>query len=173
LRKLWLLALPIGLAAAPASAGEVIVGAYAHDVATPITASGQENGLDLQLGWRGGRIGFLSFVGTATPHVYAMVNSAGDTNYASAGVSWKIGGKVYLRPGIGIAVHDGKGWANTPLDRIWFGSRLLFAPEIGAGLELSDRVSLEASWVHFSHGKFVDEQNPGSDNFGLRLNYRY
>jgi hypothetical protein len=167
------LALPVALFATEAHAGELVVGAFAHDVATPITDSGQENGVDVHLGWRGGRIGFLSFVGTATPHVYVMVNSAGDTNYASAGVGWKIGGNIYLRPGIGVAVHDGKGWAKTGLDRIWYGSRVLFAPEIGAGIQLSERVSIEASWIHFSHTGLLDDQNPGSDNFGVRLNYRY
>jgi hypothetical protein len=172
-KKLWLLALPICLAAAPAAAGEVFIGAYAHDVATPLTKSGQENGVDVQLGWRGGRIGFLSFVGTATPHVFVMVNSSGDTNYAAAGVSWKIGEKFYLRPGIGLAVHDGDAWADCPPDRIWFGSRVLFAPELGAGVRLSDRVTIEASWVHLSHATLFGHQNPGTDNFGLRLNYRY
>jgi hypothetical protein len=45
-----------GLAAlpAPAVAGELFGGLYVHDVDTPITASGIEGGVDVQLGWRGG-----------------------------------------------------------------------------------------------------------------------
>lgn len=44
------------LASAPAAAGEVFGGVLVHDVDTPLTKSGIEGGLDVQLGWRGGRI---------------------------------------------------------------------------------------------------------------------
>ncbi len=40
------------LAATPASADEIFGGVYAHDVKTGITASGIEDGVDLQIGWR-------------------------------------------------------------------------------------------------------------------------
>ena len=99
------------------------------------------------------------------------VNSAGDTHFAAAGISWKIGGTVYVRPGIGLAIHDRPGGFRR--DRIYFGSRILFEPELGLGVQLNDRVSVEASWVHLSHAKLLNIENPGIDNLGLRLNYRF
>jgi hypothetical protein len=161
------------LVPAAAQAQEVFGGVYAHDVKTGLTKSGIEEGVDLELGWRGKRIGFLRFVGTATPHAFVSVNRAGDTHFASAGVNWKIGGKVYLRPGIGLAVHTGPGKVVPGDDRIDFGSRILFAPEIGLGVQVNDRVSVEASWVHLSHAQLFSPQNPGLDTIGVRLNYRF
>jgi hypothetical protein len=161
------------IAAAPASAREVFGGAYFHDVKTGLTVSGIEDGVDFELGWRGGRIDALSIVGTASPHAFVSVNSAGDTHFAAAGVDWKIGKTAYLRPGIGLAVHTGPGRVVPGDNRIDFGSRVLFAPEIGAGVQVNDRLSVEASWVHLSHAKIFGPQNPGLDTIGLRLNYRF
>jgi hypothetical protein len=163
----------LGLSAAPAAAGEIFAGVYAHNVATPLTATEREGGADFQLGWRGGRIEALRALGAPSPHIYALVNSDGDTNFASAGISWRWGGRVYLRPGIGLAIHDGPSRSEATADRIWFGSRILFAPEISAGVRLSDRVAVEASWLHFSHAQLFGRQNPGSDQFGVRVDYRY
>jgi hypothetical protein len=157
----------------PARAQEAFGGLYAHDVDTGLTKSGVEDGVDLELGWRGERIGFLRAVGSPSPHAYVSLNSAGDTHFVSAGISWKIGGTVYLRPGIGLAVHSGSDGRFQRPDRIAFGSRLLFAPELGLGVRIDERLSVEASWVHLSHAQLFSRQNPGLDTIGLRLNYRF
>ena len=159
--------------AAPAQADEIFGGVFAHDVKTGLTRSGFERGADLQLGWRGERIGALSAIGAPSPHAFASLNSAGDTHFAVAGISWKIGRAVYARPGIGLAVHTGPGRAVPGDQRIDFGSRVLFAPELGVGVQVSEQVSVEASIVHLSHGQLFGGQNPGLDNIGLRLNYRF
>ena len=160
-------------AATPASAQELFGGVFVHDVDTGLTKSGIEEGVDLELGWRGERIGFLRAVGGPRPHAFVSLNSAGDTHFAAAGLSWKIGGRVYLRPGISLAVHTGPGKVVPGDDRIDFGSRILFAPEIGVGARVSDRLSIEASWVHLSHAQLFGPQNPGLDTIGVRLNYRF
>jgi hypothetical protein len=169
--RLLLLAamLPATALAAPAGAGELFGGLYAHDVDW-ITASGEEHGLDFELGWRGGRI--LRALGGPRPHAFVSVNSAGQTHFAAAGLSWRIGNTVYVRPGIGLAVHTGPGRFDPTGRRIWFGSRILFEPEIGLGLRLNSRVSVEASWVHLSHAQLFSDQNPGLDTVGLRFNVR-
>ena len=160
-------------AAAPAAAQEVFGGVYAHDVETGLTRSGIEEGIDVELGWRGDRLRFLKAVGSPSPHAYLSLNSGGNTHFASAGISWKIGDTVYLRPGIGLAVHTGPGSVVPGDDRIDFGSRILFAPEIGLGIRLSEKLSAEASWVHLSHAQLFSPQNPGIDTIGVRLNYRF
>ncbi len=165
---LWLAMLP-----AQASAGEIFAGAFVHDVDTPLSRAGQERGVDLHAGWRGERIAALGFIGRPSPHLYASVNTSGDTSFAVAGLGWKLGGRIYVRPGIGLAVHDGPSYSEGTPQRIWFGSRLLFAPEVAAGIGVSERVSVEASWVHFSHAQVFGHQNPGTDSFGIRINYRY
>ncbi|MEO8618632.1 MAG: hypothetical protein ABI412_04640, partial [Sphingomicrobium sp.] len=81
-------AIAVFAAAAPAHAGEVFGGLYVHDVNTPLTKSGVESGADFQLGYRWGPIGGDKGV---QPYAFAAVNSAGDTNYAAAGFSFKFG----------------------------------------------------------------------------------
>jgi lipid A 3-O-deacylase len=163
----------IAFSASSASAQELFGGLLVHDVDTGLTKSGVEDGVDLQLGWRGKRLRALRAVGSPSPHFYASLNSAGDTHFASAGISWRIGGRVYVRPGIGLALHTGSDGQFQRPDRIAFGSRLLFAPELGLGVQVDEALSVEASWVHLSHAQLFSRQNPGLDTIGLRLNYRF
>lgn len=161
----------IGLLSAPAQAGELFGGVFVHDVKTPLTLSGVESGADVQLGWRGGRIGKTPL----QPYVFGSLNSDGNTHYAAAGISAKFGDRLFIRPGLGIAVHSGSAanFDNPFNDEIEFGSRILFEPELGVGARLSDRATIEASWVHLSQGQIFGKQNPGIDNLGVRLSYRF
>lgn len=168
-----LLLLPLALIAVPASASEIFGGLLVHDVETPITRSGQEGGIDLHLGWRGDRIEALRPIGAPAPHVFAALNTAGDTSYAGFGVTWRIGrGPLYFQPGIGMAIHNGRSQRTVTPDRIDFGSRVVFVPEVAIGYRIDQRWSVEAAIVHLSHAQLFSEQNPGSDNIGLRVNYR-
>lgn len=152
-----------------ASAAEIFGGIYKHDVETPLTKSGNvESGADLQVGWRGGRIGMTPL----QPYVFGALNTAGDTSYAAVGLSAKFGKRVYIRPGLGIAIHTGSA-ANFEIpnnNEIEFGSRVLFEPELGIGVQVAPRISAEASWVHMSHAQIFGRQNPGIDNIGVRVN---
>lgn len=171
-----LTALAVALAAtvpyAPATAGELFGGLYVHGVDTPLTLGGSpEGGVDFQLGYRGAPI----IEGTGLePYVFGALNSSGDTNYAAAGLSWKFGDRIYVRPGLGLAIHTGSTRDNdNPFnDKIEFGSRILFAPELGIGARISERTTIEASWVHLSHATLFGGQNPGIDNIGARINFR-
>lgn len=153
--------------AMPAQAAELFGGVYAHAVGTPLSLnSGRERGIDLQVGVRGAGI-----AGTGLqPYGFAMVNTGGDTNFVAVGLSYKFGDRFYVRPGIGIAAHDGSDADHERPDRIAFGSRILFEPELGIGVRLSPRLTAEASWVHMSHARVFGGQNPGIDNIGARLN---
>ena len=175
MNKLSILAALMAASAAPtaAQAGEVFGGVYVHDVDTVLTKGGYERGADLQLGWRGEQVTGLSAIGGPSPYAFVSVNSAGDTNFAAAGLSWKIGDPLYVRPGIGIAIHDGPERRIRDGRRVDFGSRVLFEPEIALGYRVTEKVSVEASWVHLSHGQLFSRQNAGMDNFGIRLNYRF
>jgi hypothetical protein len=154
-----------------AKADEIFGGIHVHDVKTPLDDAGIESGSDISLGYRGGTVGHL-WRGELQPYVFAAVNTAGNTNYGAVGISakWMLGRQWYVRPGIGIAVQTGSAGRFYRTDKIAFGSRVLFEPEVGVGTQLSRRVSVEASWVHMSHGQLFGKENPGIDNLGLRLN---
>jgi lipid A 3-O-deacylase len=156
--------------AAPAQAGELFGGVYIHDIKSPLSRSNVEDGADLQVGWRGERIGSTPL----QPYVFGALNTAGATSYAAVGISAKFGKQIYVRPGLGIAIHNGstKKFQDFSNDKIEFGSRVLFEPELGIGTQINDRVSIEASWVHMSHAQLFGRQNPGIDNVGVRLNFR-
>jgi len=154
------------LSAVPAHAGELFGGIYVHDVKLPTDLSGIENGFDLQVGYRGGRIAHSPL----QPYIFGALNSAGDTSYAAVGLSAKFGRSIYVRPGLGIAIHNGSAGKFFNPDKIAFGSRVLFEPEIAVGARINDRLSIEASWIHMSHAQLFGGENPGIDNLGLRLN---
>jgi lipid A 3-O-deacylase len=150
---------------APAAAGEVFGGLYVHDVKTPLDKSGIEGGMDVMLGYRGGRIGHTPL----QPYAFGALNTAGQTSYAAVGLSAKFGDRIFIRPGVGLAIHNGSADKFYRTDKIAFGSRILFEPELGVGARINDRLSVEASWVHMSHAQLFARENPGIDNLGVRL----
>jgi hypothetical protein len=157
--------------AAPAHAGELFGGLYVHDVKLPTDLSGIESGADVMLGYRGGRIG-------RTPlqaYIFGALNTAGQTSYAAAGISarFALGKTIYVRPAVGIAIHNGSAGKFFRTDKIAFGSRVLFEPELGLGTQINSRLSIEASWVHMSHAQLRGRENPGIDNLGVRLNLAF
>lgn len=163
------------LAAAPACAGEIFGGLYAHAIDTPLSLGTGEGGADIELGYRAEPIGALAAIGSPAPYAFASVNTGGDTDFLAAGLAWKFAlGPVYVRPGAGLSLNNGP---DRRVDgdgtRTDLGSRVLFAPEIGVGVELGRGASIEASWVHISGARlFNSEQNPGIDMIGIRFNQR-
>ena len=157
----------------PAQADEIFVGGYVHGVDTPFTLDIGERGADLQLGYR-----FDPIEGAydLEPYLFGSLNTRGDTSFAGFGMSRKFEfGSVYIRPGVGLVLQDQSGVELDPdtLRRKDLGSQVLFEPEIAIGADLSERVSIEASWVHLSHAQLFDsEQNPGVDMMGVRLNLK-
>ena len=154
-----------------AHAAELFGGVYVHDVKLPTDLSGIEGGTDLMLGLRGGNIA-KPLGAELQPYVFGALNTAGETDYAAAGLSAKfnLGKSIYIRPGLGLAIHNGSASDFFRRDKIAFGSRVLFEPELGFGTKLNNRLSMEASWVHMSHATLFSRENPGIDNLGVRLN---
>jgi hypothetical protein len=158
---------------ATANADELFGGVYVHDVKTPLDKSGIESGADVSLGYRGDAIGHL-WRANLQPYIFAAVNTDGNTSYGAIGLATKfpLGHQWYFRPGLGIAVQTGSAGRFYRTDKIAFGSRVLFEPEIALGTKLTNRVSVEASWVHMSHAQLFGRENPGIDNLGVRLNLK-
>lgn len=164
-------ALAAALIALPACAADLFGGLYAHAVNTPLTLATHEGGADGELGYRWNRIAGLKAIGGPAPYAFVSINDRGDTSLAAAGIGWRIGGALYLRPGIGVAIHTGPSRrVDASGERTDLGSRILFEPELAVGVPLLPRVSVEASWVHVSHAQLFSRQNPGLDMIGARLN---
>lgn len=180
----------------PAGAAELLLGAYAHDVAFLGSAVGsgaadREKGADIELGVRSDRIGALGLIGAPQAHAFVSVNTDGTSNFVAAGLSWRvpINDTFYVRPGLGLAYTDGRAGlppVNAPgltppeiqrrlklfQTRIDFGSHMLFEPEIALGARLNERWSAELSWVHISNGEvFHHGKNQGLDDAGVRVIY--
>ena len=157
-----------------AQADEIFGGVHVHDVKTPLDLSGIESGVDFSVGYRAAPIARV-WKFKLQPYIFGAVNSAGNTSYAAAGISAKfpLGNRFYFRPGVGIAVHNGSAGKFYRTDKIAFGSRVLAEPEIALGADVNKHVSVEASWVHMSHGTLFGGENPGIDNLGMRVNFGF
>jgi len=189
LAALCLAAMVSGLAAPWARADEVWVGVYGHDIAP----DRRERGEDVQLGYRTARLDGLRFLGRPSLDALVSFNTRVSTHFAAVGLDWpiKLGGRVYLRPGFGLAYTTGKAVlppANAPgltaaelasrlaqnRKRIDFGSHVLFKPEMAVGYRINPRLALEASYVHLSNGQiFHKGKNQGLDDIGARLVWRF
>ena len=159
-----------------AAAQEAFAGVYVHGVDTPFSLYTGEGGADLVAGVRSEPIRALSPVGSPAVYAVGSINTAGDTSFIGAGLSWRFGGgPIYVRPGLGLVVHDGPGLRFDPArnERTDLGSRVLFEPELAVGYQVNDTLSVEASWMHVSHARLFDsQQNPGIDMMGVRVNSR-
>lgn len=181
-------------AAGTAAASEVWLGAYVHDVEDGLSIGHYEGGAQVAAGVIGTPLEALRRVGRPSPYLLAAANTDGGTNYAAAGLSWRLNlrgdGRVYLRPGLGLAVHDGDTDHPSPYEtgitgveqmnrfrrgrqEIDLGSRVLFQPELALGWRVNERVAVEASWLHISHGQLFGRQNPGLSDLGIRLVYGF
>lgn len=160
----------------PALAKEIFVGVYAHEVETPLSLSTNEEGADITVGYRFAPLKSLSVLGKPAPYLIGSLNTAGDTSFAGAGLSWTFGrGPIYVRPAVALVIHDGPEYRLDPLTlrRTDLGSRVLFEPEIGVGYRINERLAIEVSWMHISQARlFNGQQNPGIDMVGARLNIR-
>jgi len=160
------------LTASPAVAGELYGGVLAQGTVRPFSNDIGDRGTALQLGWRSERIAGLGPIGGPRAYAFGSVNTDGGTNFLAGGLSWRLGGLVYVRPGIGLAGHDGKSRRyDENGDRIDLGSRVLFEPELAVGTAIGP-VSVEVAYVHLSHAQIFSKQNPGLDMIGLRVNVR-
>lgn len=156
-----------------AGAQEVFAGVLSHSVDTPLTKATGEGGTDLQLGVRGKPL-LNAGVATLRPYAFVSANARGDTSFAAAGVALTVGlPGWFVRPGIGLAVHDGPSYrVGADGFRTDLGSRVVFEPELGVGFTILPRVTAELQWTHLSNAQLFSRQNPGLDMIGTRVSIR-
>jgi hypothetical protein len=190
------------LVVAPASAGEVFLGGFAHDSSFGVSGSPHEGGTyDYQIGARSHQIKSLWWL--LTPMVYAkgQFNTDARTNFYTLGLEWRkhlFHTKFYGDFGVGGAYVDGLATypdhfnpnnvpaANASAATVAtyqsdlhvydkfkaMGSQVVFNPNFSLGYDLTHTVSAEISWEHYSNAG-LGGRNPGMDNWGARLVYHF
>lgn len=163
-------------ASSPVSAAEVFGGLSAHDVNLGISVCCYEHGIDVQAGLRSDPIVSLNHFGDLRLYGFGSINGSGGVDFGAAGVAWRLHltDRLYFQPALGAAVQNGDAddFQRRP-NHLDLGSRILFEPEVSLGYRLATRWAAELSYVHLSHAQLAGPQNPGMDDLGVRLVYRF
>lgn len=176
----------LALAAGPALAGpveEVRTAVLYHDVLHP--GSDVEEGADIEVEvvfneWAG-----LKFLGRPKVNLAVAGNTAGDTNWAAAGLVWDkdFNDRWFGELQFGYAVHDGE--LEVPAgvppqaykdEHLLLGSRDLFRSAAVLGYRIDEDWSVAVEWVHLSHGEILADglaHNQGIDAAGIRIGRRF
>ncbi|HZB90765.1 MAG TPA: acyloxyacyl hydrolase [Stellaceae bacterium] len=123
---------------------------------------------------------FLSIIGSPRPTLGGSVNTAGHTDYAYFDMTWTAtvwrpmvneGDGVYLGGFLGGAVHDGN--LNVQEDgNKALGTRALYHLGVEAGYHITPVYSVELYFSHLSNAD-ASSHNPGLNNIGVRLGYKF
>jgi hypothetical protein len=102
-----------------------------------------------------------------------MLNAAGKTSYAYAGLVWTVNltDRFLFEPVFGGAIHDGKTESAPPG---WgaLGCSVLFHTGISVGYRLTERWIAYATWEHISNGHLCTH-NVGNNDYGARIGYKF
>ena len=153
---------------------ELRFGILAHNKG-PI-ASSTESGAQVNMEARFRSPDIFKIILEPRPTIGASINTAGDTSFAYAGLTW--GGFVwkglFVEGFFGMAVHDGWLESNDPdPPRRLLGSRVLFREALEIGYRFLDSHSVSFMIDHYSNAGWIAERNQGNDDFGLRYGYKF
>lgn len=135
---------------------------------------------------------FLKWALSPQPYIGGTFNVEGKTNYGGAGLLWRknLNKKIYSDFALGLVIHDGTldledslaqsraEGSTTPIadafSRNFYGSRILFRPQLTLGVNFSEEWAVEGFVEHISHaGLLSDGPNEGSDAAGFRINRKF
>ncbi len=172
---------------------EVRGGILQHDIdLKEITSLGQrkENGQDINLQFRWQSPDFFKYILAPQPYFGGTWSTAGDTSHVHAGLVWGYDWQSGLitEAFFGLARHTGTANRDlydaagnrTPTTAYYYnevkryGSKTLFHLGAELGWRFTQTTSLSLYWEHLSNGHILaDGSNPGLDNLGLRLGYKF
>jgi lipid A 3-O-deacylase len=172
------------LLAAPAQAGpleQLRLGILAHDV-NNLGDGDKESGADLEFEALFRKSHALRFLGAPRVQATFALNTAGDTNFGGAGLSWdrRFSPRWYGELQFGFAYHDGvvdeppgPAGDRERENRLILGSRVLFRWSAAVGRRLDERWNVAVEWVHLSNGDVLgDGLNEGINAAGQRFGRR-
>lgn len=151
---------------------EVRGGLLAHDLDF-IATDTVEKGVDVNAELLFVSPGFLEPVFSPRPHLGVQINTRGDTSQVYAGVTWTfdLTDSLWLGLSGGGTVHNGE-TLDLNGDRKALGSRALFRLAAELGVNVTEHVSVSVYFDHESNA-FLAERNPGIDNVGARVGWRF
>ena len=157
-----------------ATAQEAYVGGFGHNLDLGISARPREHGADVEVGLRTAPLVETRLI-QLRGYGMGSFNSDHGVNFGSIGLAlrFKLPRGFYIQPGLGGAAQTGDDHHyQFYSDRLSLGSRFLFQPELAVGLPLGPRFAAELAYVHISNAH-LSPQNPGMDDLGVRLVYRF
>lgn len=150
----------LALAASPCALAEARTGVMQHNSAVlgDHANAGKEGGPNIELELSSGR--------RVSPFAVVSANTDGGTSFAAAGLEYTAGGELFVRPGVGLALHDGN--INGPPGTLKLGARALFYARLDVGLTVTDYTALALRIEHLSNGHILgDGPNNGLDTVGI------
>lgn len=130
----------------------------------------------------------LRVIFSPRPYVLGSFNTAGDTDFWSAGLNWRqdfLRDQLFVDASFGLARHNGvidlppegdPDRERIEADNILFGSRYLFRGALGLGVKLSSAWRAQVFYEHLSNGEILNgssDRNQGLDNFGVKIGYSF
>ncbi len=170
---LFSFAVPSAALAEPAGiVSEVKLGVLAHDLRI-VAADPVESGVDINGEVLFTSPAFLEPLWAPRPHIGAQVNTSGGTSQIYAGFTWTfdLTDRLWLGLAGGGAVHNGEA-LGFDADRKTLGSNVLFRLSAELGVDLTERLNVSIYYDHISNA-FIARENPGLDNLGMRIGWRF
>lgn len=175
-----LLALPLA-ARADGLIDEVRLGVYDHDAS--FLGHQKETGADIGLEMLFASPALLEVIWSPRPIVGAMINTAGQTDQAYAGLAWTwdfAHGLLTADDGFYVEFSEAAGWNDGLISappseqqtRKSLGSNILFREDLDLGYRLDPRWSIALSYNHISNADLAT-RNEGLNDVGLRVGYRF
>ncbi len=179
------LGLATPLLASPARSAildQVWLGGFAHSI--NYLGDAKESGTaDAQLEIDSTPPALLRPIGSPRVNATLSLNTAGLTDFASLGLTWRRKLVGRLEGSLDAGLGFGDGVTNPPpgplgdydrTHRLLLGSKLLFRAAAGVDWRIDSRWSIGAEFVHLSNGHiFNRDHNEGINDAGLRLGYRF
>jgi lipid A 3-O-deacylase len=157
---------------------EVKVGILAHDVG--FLGDGVEGGADIVGEVLFKSPDFLRVVGVPRPTIGGSANTNGKTDYLYFDMTWTVTAwratlqqddGIYLGAFVGGALHDGRLNERDDSNKN-LGTRALFHLGVEAGYQITPVYSIELYFSHLSNA-FTSSQNPGLNNGGVRVGFKF
>ncbi|MCE9648732.1 MAG: acyloxyacyl hydrolase [Parvibaculum sp.] len=159
------------LSATAASATEIRLGGYAHDLKV-FTPGNERNGLDYNAEILFDSPSWLAWLGAPRPQLGTTISNHG-TSMTYAGLDWTVdlSDRTFVDLGLGGAIHDGRLRGYAPEENR-YGCRANFHENLSLGYRLTESVSVMATIEHMSNLHLCD-YNEGLTNAGIRLGFNF
>lgn len=115
----------------------------------------------------------LGALGTSRPYVGGILSLGGRESTLHAGFQWHIPiDRFFLEASLGYGIHNGAlSGAQPPLRNL--GCRTLVQWSYGAGVHITDNVTLTAQLQHMSNVFAGCNPNEGMNHFGVSLGWKF